>query len=174
MLPTTLRFLVSSSEIADSDLTAKLYGSDKYTDAVDLENEVEFTLGEWALRSETLLTEDFGDRFNSWFIQVELAEDATGGLYVFDAQTRPDLSQDHRTTREEILAEDRSLSGALLPREGGSVQGYFENEWDSHGSRWAETDPYYIVTPEGDGFDALIWVEGGRSLRYVDEALEVL
>ena len=160
VLPTTLRFLVSSSEIADGDLTAKLYGSDKYTDAVDLENEVEFTLGEWALRSETLVTEYFGDRFNSWFIQVELAEDATGGLYVFDAQTRPDLSQDHRTTREEILAEDPSLLGALLPREGGSVQGYFENEWDSYGGRWAETDPYYIVTPEGDGFDALIWVEG--------------
>ena len=138
----------------------KLYGSDKYTDAVDLENEVEFTLGEWALRSETLVTEDFGDRFNSWFIRVELAEDAPGGLYVLDAQTRPDLSQDHRTTREEILAEDRSLLGALLPRDGGSVQGYFENEWDSYGSRWAETDPYYIVTPEGDGFDALIWVEG--------------
>ena len=160
--PSTLRALVDSTELSADDVIVTLHRAvDEDGTAAEAAAIESFTLGEWQVRLETL-TLEVADRRRHWFFKVALADGAEGGLYGFQVQKRPNSSDglDIAEIRQQILDEDDSVYGAVIPRQGGSVTGFFEVVWDYRNSRWADYDPFYIVTPDTEDLDVLIWVTG--------------
>ncbi len=122
----------------------------------------DFEFGQWQLLEDSMAME-YDDRFSDYYARVTIANgaasDRQSGYYEFSYELRPEHVPHLEATTVEVLANDDHLWGAIIPVGGGKVEGYFEANYYDWPFGFVDRDPFFFHVPEGDDFDAVVWME---------------